>query len=162
MPGFSGLTKESTAEIQEGLGFMSVKVNLILPDQIDEIWPDAEPLIAKAVEYCRGETNIEHVRDSLVEGTTKLLAVSDEEGVLIAGIILSMIIYPEKKVCLVSFAGGTRMEDWADQTLPIAEKIAFEAGAGSLRISGRKGWLRKFAKYGYQEYSTVIEKQLEG
>lgn len=140
---------------------MSVKVNLIPPDQIDEVWPDAEPLIAKAVKLCRGETNTQHVHDNLVEGNTKLLAFSDG-GMLIAAVVICMHQYPEKKVCMISLAGGTRMSDWADQGLAVVEKIAKEAGADAVYVHGRKGWLRKFSKYGYKEYSTLMGKDLEG
>ncbi|MCK5132055.1 MAG: hypothetical protein KAR40_07895 [Candidatus Sabulitectum sp.] len=139
---------------------MTVRLKLIDRADLEEVWPIAGPLIDMAIQHAHGETTLEHLYKDLTLGERKLIMVT-EEGKTLAAAVLSMSHYPRKKVCQVSFAGGQEMDKWCDQALPTVERIAREAGADTVRIQGRKGWLRRLRDHGYDDRGIVIEKELE-
>jgi hypothetical protein len=139
---------------------MAITLHMIPHHDIRQAWCVAGPLIEKAIKYCHGETTLENLYEDLLNDERKLLTIHDGHE-MIAAVILSMNYFPEKKVCQISFAGGKRMEEWSDQGLPTVERIAREAGADAVYIQGRRGWLRKFRDYGYDERATVIGKDLK-
>ena len=138
---------------------MALILKMIQPDKIEAIWAKAGVLIDKALSHCDGESDLEHILADLVRGDRKLLTVCDNEEI-IAAVVLSMSIFPRKKVCHISLVGGIRMDEWCDQGLPTIERIAREAGADTVRIQGRRGWLRRLKTNGYKEIATVIGKDL--
>jgi hypothetical protein len=138
---------------------MSIVFKMISPEDVDSVWEAAGALIDKAIKYCNGETNLDHILKDLRKGDRKLATICDN-GEMIAAIILSMSVFPEKKVCHISLVGGIRMEEWCDRGLPTIEIIAREAGADAVRIQGRRGWLRRLKAHGYDEIATVIGKDL--
>jgi hypothetical protein len=138
---------------------MSIILKMIPSDKIESVWAEAGNFIEQALKYCDGETNLEYILADLVRGDRKLLTVCDGEE-MIAAVILSMSVFPRKKVCHISLVGGIRMNEWCDQGLPTIEQLAREAGADTVRIQGRKGWLRRLKTNGYKEIATVIGKDL--
>ncbi len=136
-----------------------IRLRVIPLEELEAVWLTAAPLIDKAVAYSHGETDIDCVHEDLATGESKLLTVSDA-GEMIAAIVLDMHQHPRKKICVVSFAGGAQKELWCKQVMPHIEKIAKAAGADAVYINGRRGWLRELGPLGYDEYSTVIGKEI--
>lgn len=132
-----------------------VIVKPILPGYVSQEWPEAKPFIEKAVPYAHGEVTIAHLEEALMNGLTRLITIR-EDGVMIAAVILSIHHYPAKKVCQVSYAGGDGMDKWAKQGFPVVIEVARAAGAKSILVQGRRGWLRELKQYGFEEYSTLI------
>lgn len=138
---------------------MNIILKMVLPEDVEPVWETAGAFIDQALAHSNGETDLDHILLDIMNGDRKLVTIWDEDEMIAAG-VLSMSIFPNKKVCHISLAGGIRMEDWCDQSLPTIEKIAKEAGADAIRIQGRRGWLRRFKAYGYDEIATVIGKDL--
>lgn len=132
-----------------------VVVKAILPGYVCQEWPEAKPCIEKAIPYSHGEITIEQVEEGLMTGTTRLLTIRDG-GEMIAAVVVSIHQYPAKKVCQVSYAGGEQMDKWAKQGFPVVVALAKQAGATSVLVQGRRGWLRELKQYGFEEYSTLI------
>lgn len=130
-------------------------------EEIPEIWTEASDLLLKAVDHAHGETDIHHVYDDLIRGDAKMLLIIEDEMMVAAG-VMKMSFFPNKKVCQISFAGGSRMDEWCDQGLPLVEELARSAGADAIYIQGRKGWIRRLKNHGFSEYATLIGKELKG
>ena len=134
---------------------------MILPREVEGVWPEVAPLLAPAVALAEGETTMDLLLESLVAGVdTRLVVVTEDERVVVAG-VLTMAIFPNKKVCQVSYAGGSRLDEWCDTSIQIIEKIAKDLGADAIYIQGRKGWVRRFRRHGFFERTTLICKELK-
>jgi hypothetical protein len=135
-------------------------MRIIPPEEVTPWLPIIGPMLAPAVDLCHGEVTLHQVLTNLmIGGSTRLMIMQDGEDIL-AAIVLSIHNHPAKRIMQVSFAGGTRMEDWAEQGLPFVEKLAQELGCNSVYIQGRPGWLRKFEKLGYSNYGILTGKEL--
>jgi len=132
-----------------------VIVKAILPGYVSVEWPEAKPFIEKAIPYNHGELDIDHVEEGLMKGVTRLLTIRDR-GNMIAAVVISIHNYPAKRVCQVSYAGGSGMDKWAKQGFPVVVELAKQAGATSILIQGRRGWLRELKQYGFEERSPLI------
>lgn len=133
----------------------NILTRVILPGYVHREWPEAAPLVAKALPYSHGEVTIDHVYEALLQGTTRLITVREEKK-MIAAVVISMHDYPAKRVCQISYAGGADMEKWAVQGIELVKALAKQAGASGIIIQGRKGWVKVFKEIGFEEYSTLI------
>lgn len=133
--------------------------NLVKPEHITPIWGEVSEMLAPAVEHAKGETTLDAVFDSLMKDECKLIIARDGGEIKACGTIF-MKMFPSKKVCQVSLCGGTDMKAWCDGALTIVEKISRDAGADAVYIQGRKGWVRRLKNLGYNEYSTLVVKEL--
>lgn len=110
-------------------------------------------MLAKSLKYSGHKYTTDYILSRLLEKTYALWVYGD----ITAAGITEVIEYPTKKVCLVAFAGGRDMPEWA-KDMPTIEQWAKSVGCESIEIHGRKGWQRVFKTY--QPVSTMISRSL--
>lgn len=79
-------------------------------------------------------------------------------------------LWMSDEAALVSRRDGYTLEIWAcggrvvnasDQFLAVIERAAREAGMTQMRLSGRKGWARHLAKWGWVQQGEDVIKELK-
>ena len=124
------------------------------PAQVGHFWPHVEPLLRPAIEKV-GLSNFEDIEGEILAGCGLVWIAWDEKIVAAASTTLQRI--GSDKICVLTACGGEGMHEW----LPLLTKIedyAKDEGCKSLRIFGRRGWLRVLEDY--REMAIVIEKDL--
>lgn len=144
-----------------GVYRMSVITVAVPKESAMMMWDDISPFLSMALDYSRGEVGIDNILEGVLDDKYFLVAVFDEKNDVISGIIMEVRNFPKKKACCITLAGGTRMEEWYEDVLAIAEKMAKNAKAQAVYITGRRGWVRQLSSNGYEEYYTTIGKELE-
>jgi len=111
-----------------------------------------EEWIKSALEYSGGTHDIDDVFRAILEGRMQLWPA--EEGCLVTEILL----YPRKKVLHIFLAGG-EMNQLTDMHHDVIE-WAKAQGCTALTLSGRKGWSRALAKFGWEEKLVNLSKEI--
>jgi hypothetical protein len=106
--------------------------------ELDEFWFAVEPLLAKALKYCRGDHTAESVRQSLREKRMQLFVTwpkADAMG------ITAIEDRPGKRVLVIFAFAGLLPHDWR-QILGNVTQWAKDQGCMAIELQGRRGWRR--------------------
>jgi len=109
--------------------------------------------IEAALEHSGGTHDFWDIVDGIYSGHMQLWVA--DKGCLVTEIV----VYPKKKVLNV-FLGGGEM----DELSGMHEKVirwAKDHGCSGATITGRKGWVRAFQKFGWKPLHTTIVKEFE-
>ena len=132
-----------------------IEVVAIPKNKIQEVWDQAEPVVAKVLPHNMGKYTTDDVLNDIEAGDSLLLLVL-ERGEILATIICTFEEQEGKKVLHMPIVCGERIDEWADLCHETVPKIAKEFGCAMVTGRGRRGWLRKLSKYGYEELYTVF------
>ena len=137
-----------------------MNTGVILQENIPYVWDRVKPLLQLAVDEAKGELTIEQVYNKLMDGTQMLYVCAEGETV-VAALTMEILQFPNKKVISVCQAGGTRMEEWYRPMAEQAEKLARIEKAQTIYVTGRRGWVRQLKNVGYEEYFTIVGKEVD-
>lgn len=132
-----------------------IEIVAIPKDRVDEIWGVAEPIVARVLPHNREAYATDDVLADIKEGTSLLLMIMEGEE-CIATLVCTFEFQKNKKVLHVPIACGDRADEWLPIAHEVVPSIAREFGCAMVTGRGRKGWLRKLAKFGYKELYTVF------
>jgi hypothetical protein len=121
------------------------------PEMVNEAWPNFRELIRKAIDKV-GISDFKNIEKEVLEKRSLLWLAYDGERVHAAAV--TMLI---DNVCEIVACGGNNLS----QFLPLIENIeqfARYENCRSMRIIGRKGWLRVLKKY--KQKAIIIERKL--
>jgi len=131
------------------------RVAAIRPDEIDGVWPKVEGYIDSALKHTMYEQTLEDVKNKGLSGKYLFLLFYCDDK--IKGVItMEMYDYPTKKVAGIVHLAGENLDDWIEFADTSTKRIAKEQGADEIIIVGRKGWVRKLIKYGYNVQYMVL------
>lgn len=136
-----------------------VEVIAIPVELIDNAWATIAPMYQKGIDEGSEEYDIDDLYYMIREGEVLPLVVL-LEGRIIAAIGLKLDVYPIKRVLTILIAGGTQMDEWLAEVMAVIKRLATEQQADSIRISGRRGWVKALRDYGYKEIHTTVEMEL--
>lgn len=108
--------------------------------------------IEDALEYAGGTHTLDDIWNGVIKGDFQLWPGEK------SAIITEIQIFPQKKVMNIFLAGGD-----LDELIKMEKSVrafAETIGCNSMSISGRRGWLRIFARDGWDEICTTISKEL--
>jgi hypothetical protein len=135
----------------------------VAPEHLDDVWPEAAPLLARALRL-NACLDLDDVHDFIRCGAMDLLVVVDgETGELVAALTSEIVDYPRLRSLRIVLAGANdnRLLEWMDEMHDLIETGARQAGCAVMEIIGRGGWLKRLAKQGYSETFLTIQKVLE-
>lgn len=121
-----------------------ITLKVVQPDSVSFIWPKVYDRIERALDYCHGENDLDSVLIDLRRGAARLLLV-EENGLILAAIVLTVVDYPCKKVLNIALAGGEKMDKWYKDVIECAERLAKEFDLDAVYVAGRRGWERQLA-----------------
>jgi len=138
----------------------SVEISLIPSNKVHLIWPQAGPLIEKALAITPGRWGAGDIFMQSSEGHQGLWVVMKEDQV-IAAFTTRIYEVPQARVCSVEWVGGEQMELWADQAVEIIEDYGRAAGCNKVEGHGRMGWSKLMKKHDWKFLAISHEKDIQ-
>lgn len=136
---------------------MTIILDRVGAEDVEELWPHLEPLFRRACEADPTDLTVDRIKAEAIEGKRLIwtLADGDRNPPLLS---VFSTVEDGNKVCIGPLAGD-EMELW----LPLLSELeshAKEAGMSVSHIEGRVGWLRVLRPYGYRVARVILEKDL--
>lgn len=123
---------------------------------MDEVWPEAKPMIERALAETGDEYNVDDIKHDIITGSMQLWGVYNSKA-LVAVWVTSII--DNGKNLAVLFAGGGDMHDW----LHLSEML-FDWGRANgctcCEVHGRVGWEKVLRPFGFERRKIVLNKTL--
>jgi hypothetical protein len=125
-------------------------------DELEAIWPQAAPLIERALAHAHGDYDLASVRASLEDGAQPRRQLFVTWPYVEAAGITAIELRPCVKVLVIFAYSGRLVSDWQD-ILAAVEGWAKAEGCSAVEIQGRRGWERMLP--GYRRL-TLLRKEL--
>ena len=103
-------------------------------------WDKVDNLLGKSLQHCEHDYTVSDIRKALDDREMQLWVYEVDHKVL-AALVTSIISYPQRKVCVMMFMGGSRKNLWLKHEKEI-EDWAVSQGCTDLELYGRIGWTR--------------------
>lgn len=147
-----------TEQAQTELSSIASSVDFygIRSDQIYKLWEVVEPMIGSALEYSDGKYDTDDIHELLEEKQMQLWVVVENKIIIACG-VTQIVIYPQKKVCLLVVVAGKDFSRWSDK-LNYIEEWACDIGCTSFEAYCRPGW-EKILK-DWEKIHTVMRKSI--
>jgi len=106
---------------------------------IDKVWHSVLSLMRGVLKEEK-DYSTDHIKYFCKQTRMQLWLIGNVDGF----VITEISIYPMRKVLVASFGGGKDGKvDWLD-VMEDLKKLADAKGCETVRIYGRKGWIKKF------------------
>ena len=116
---------------------------MVLPDELDSLWPKIEHLIERGLKRGNGGYSAADIRRAIARRKKQLwLGVPDAGWALVT----QLDLYPAGKVCHIFLLAGRMPRGW--QTILFhVEQWAKSEGCKAIELRGRIGWRRRLPDY---------------
>lgn len=135
-----------------------MKILKVDSDTLEQAWPHASKWIAKA--NLRGSSTypLEDMKRDILDGKKLLLRCVDGESFV--WLVLGCVENSENRTAIVYACGGKGLMGMLDDVVALCEAYAVSNGCEYITCSGRSGWVRALAKYGWNELSRTCGRRL--
>lgn len=134
----------------------SVEIYCVAPAFVPTIWPKVRAWFATVFDDYPADTTIEVTEADVLSGM-QLLWIAVEGLSIVAAATTALCKTPARKFCQVTACYGVNTKLWG-KFMPKVEAYAKAEGCQSVRLSGRRGWMRVLSDY--QQPWIVLEKDL--
>ena len=124
---------------------MTPNLFLIKPDDVEDLWFGARPLIQKALNHAEGALSTTDVLRMILNGQMHLW-VGFQDNQIFTAIVTEFINYPRHKICRIITTAtetGHDLDEWYPTMLKHVEEFALNEGCVALEAWCRKGLARK-------------------
>lgn len=129
------------------------------PNQLDDVWPIAAPLIDLARRRFSSKMDLEHLHDDIRSGAQQLWLVSRQDSIK-AAMTTMVETHPKCKVFRIMLIGGRDMHLWLQDALHVIKAAAQRLGCKSIEADGRLGWVKHAPKCGFKEIARTYELEI--
>ena len=131
-------------------------IQIVPIDYLHNAWEHCEKFILKAVKHSNGDTNIEHIKVFLAQGTYKLMVFLEEDKV-VAAVVFYYITLPSHRIFFIQALGGKTTKEHFDMMYDYAKAN----GASRVRYACRDSVARLSAiKHGFTKIYNTVERIL--
>lgn len=139
---------------------MSACVSLLEGQAGMDFWPDAAPLVAKAlVRDCEAGLTIEEVGEQIGNGQARLIVVNDGQDILGISVVQLYTVRGERLMHMLTLTGA-RMPEWIGTYLAEVEDMARANDAVGVTMNGRMGWSKILGRHGYEAEQIRMRKEV--
>ena len=132
----------------------------ISPGMIDNWLPLIEHHLERGVAETRGELSVDGVIQSIADGDMVPILVVHGSTVL-ATLVLEISTHQTgKRTIGVAICAGEAMDEWLDEIVDTIDAVGREVNCSEIRITGRRGWSKKLAPYGFQPAYSVVSRDI--
>lgn len=122
---------------------MKVSIEGVPVNALDAIWPSVEPMVVHSL----NETGFNRAYGSSdilseVYKGHKQLFICVVDNKLKGFAVTHIVDYPKERITDIFLCGGEQMNDWVLKLWQTLKQHAKDAGCGSIRAFGRKGWVK--------------------
>ena len=135
-----------------------ISIVFVRADDIGAVWPMFKRHAEKVVPLTRKRRCYTGLLMDLMKSSENLWLAMD--GGEVIGFCTSAVVpYDEITLLQVRMLAGDRFDEWIDQMHDVLEDFARENGCGGMELIGRRGWVRKLDRFGWNEAFTTVEKR---
>ncbi len=131
---------------------ISMRFSFIPLWDVDLVWPQAAPMLAKALAL-QESFSIESVYRGVKDGKFHLWLGDN------VALITEIQQFPLERICMVVLCGGRAMESWEEIIDATITRYARTMGCAAMMIVGRRGWSKVYPEFHIDGY--VMRKSLE-
>jgi hypothetical protein len=137
---------------------MSLKVQTVPLEYVNQIWSQVEGYLAAALEYASGDYNINELKVMVTQGSWQLVVATDTENHIHGALVVSYFNRPSERVGFVVAIGGKLVSNRA--TWAQFEDILRSNGATYLEGAGRESIVKLWSRYGMKQKYIITGKSL--
>jgi hypothetical protein len=135
---------------------MSLKLQFVDTNYVQQIWPYVESYIQDSVDQTPTDTyNIEHVKAFLANGQWLLLVAVDDNNAVHGAATVSFSNYPNHRVAFITNTGGRMVAN--PELFEQLKQIAKQYGATKVQAYCRESMVRLLGKCGFEPLTTLVE-----
>jgi|6_EtaG_2_1085325.scaffolds.fasta_scaffold70869_2 hypothetical protein len=116
-------------------------------------------LLEEGLKRSGGEWSADDIMAAICRTEMQLWAAYRDSGEAYALCVTQIVVYPQKKSCLIRLCVGKGMDDWM-QFLEKIEEWARAMGCVQIEMRGRKGWEKTMKNLGYDRVHIAMRKPL--
>ena len=134
---------------------MTLKVQPVSPQFVNQTWPLVEELFVKANKYDAGDYTIDQIKALLANGSWLLLVAVDEENTIHGAASLNFYNMPNYRVGFITAMAGRAIvnEEVYEQVCAIAKAN----GATRVQCAARESAAKLYKQVGMQERHIIME-----
>jgi hypothetical protein len=134
---------------------MTLKVQPVSPQFVNQTWPLVEELFVKANKYDAGDYTIDQIKALLASGSWLLLVAVDEENTIHGAASLNFYNMPNYRVGFITAMAGKAIvnEEVYGQVCAIAKAN----GATRVQCAARESAAKLYKQVGMQERHIIME-----
>jgi hypothetical protein len=134
------------------------KIALVPQEETKAFWPKVAPLLAKAVYYAEGRTDMRSIFKAVQEERQHLwIAYDDADKIVAAAFVTHKAQYSKSAALVIDCVGGGHMRDWLHIASETFRNCARDMGCTGVEMYGRSGWVRVLKSCGWQQKLVVME-----
>lgn len=135
-----------------------MKILHVTPAVLDQAWKYAVPWLEKANFRGNSRYPLDDCMRDIEAGKKQLFRLVD--GKNFAWLVIGCVENSENRTCIVYALGGDGALDMLPEIVGACEDYARHNGCQYITCSGRAGWIRELAKYGWNELNRTCGKEL--
>ena len=132
-----------------------MKASMVLPQDVDAVWPQIEKYMAGAAKYTFGRYETEDIYNAIKAGEFTLWIAFDDK--IYGAVATNFATYPRGKYLVTAFCGGIKLQKWKDPMLKLLQHWAYDNGCKAIESAGRLGWSKVFGGDGYKPLWYLYE-----
>lgn len=122
---------------------MSLRAAMVLPEEVNDLWPRVEPLIERGLRESHKSFSAEDVRLSLLAKARQLWVLLPD---IACAWVTQIDVYPLAKVFHIFLIAGKLPADWRQIWFHV-KQWGKSQGCQAVELQGRKGWMRVFPDF---------------
>ena len=131
----------------------------IPPGEIDRHWFLVEHKLGNAIAYSDNKYSLSSVYEAIKNEEMQLWLIKSAYD-LQAVVVTQIVDYPEKRVCLIMFTGGDKIDTYKHLISDISRFARYNR-CKSIEFYGRHGWLKKISVLGFDHIHSVFRLELK-
>ena len=139
---------------------MSFLVTRIEKEYCTAAWHRVKDHLKPAIKRSKGRWEPEYVLASLVTGRHNLWVITDETRKVVGAMTTEVVHYPEKRMLMIHFLGGSEMDKWYVDMSDAMTEHAREAGCIGIECIARSGFWKWFQNDSFERTAVFYEKSI--
>lgn len=137
-----------------------MKITLVPPEHVFQVWPDIRGYLEPAVETSHGRWTLEHLLAVLCNGRSQLWIAFDDEGIW-GALTTEITNYPAKRCLSMHFLGGTEFDRWYSDMLKQISHFGKEMDCDGIEGTARFGFWKFLKQDGFEKCAAFYEKGMK-
>jgi hypothetical protein len=134
-----------------------MQVSVVLPEHIEELWPQINGYAERCAKYTYGRFTAEDMKIGVLTNPAQQLWIGYDERGIVGFWITEIIDYPQMRTLMLHFVGGKDFHSWRVVGFPILLRFCKDHGCEVMESYGRPGWKKFWEAEGYKARFVFYE-----
>ena len=138
--------------------YEGVRAAIVEPKDLFAVWDRVAEFLGPACDFSKGRETLGTLRNSLLTGTDYLFVVLDGRDIIGAVTYNVTDFKTGLRLLDIPMAGGVAMDTQIDVVMEMIENLRRNLLCDRVTVTGRRGWVKRLAKYGFNQDMYTVEK----